>query len=74
MIRRDLKIRMVCGDADSLHPTNVEFMKLLEQMSIPVSWVSVPGLGHDTKGLYQRLGLESLHFIQAAFDSASDNR
>ena len=66
-IRRDLSIRVVCGDADSLYPTNVEFTKLLDRLKIPYSWVSVPGVGHDTKGLYQRVGLESLKLMEAAF-------
>jgi len=67
-IRKDLKIRMVCGDADSLYPGNVEFTKVLERLSRPDSWVTVPGVGHDTKGLYQRVGLESLRFLELSFD------
>jgi enterochelin esterase-like enzyme len=73
-IRRDLKIRLVCGDADGLYPANVEFTKLLEKLSIPISWISVPGVGHDTKGLYQRVGLDSLKFIEAAQDAARPKR
>jgi enterochelin esterase-like enzyme len=68
-IRRGMRVRLVCGDADGLYPANVEFTKLLEKLQLPFSWVSVPGVAHDTKGLYQRVGLESLKFMEAAFQA-----
>jgi enterochelin esterase-like enzyme len=65
-IRRGVRIRMVCGTDDKLYPNNVEFKTLLEQRKIPVDWVAVPGVAHDTKGLYERVGVESLKFMQDA--------
>jgi enterochelin esterase-like enzyme len=59
-----MKIRLVCGDADSLYPRNVAFVERARQLGLTVDWVSVPGVGHDTKGLYQRVGVESLRFLQ----------
>jgi hypothetical protein len=29
--------------------------------------VSIPGVGHDTKGLFDRVGVESLTFMHEAF-------
>jgi endo-1,4-beta-xylanase len=65
-IRTGLRVRMVCGDQDSLHALNVEFKDFLGTLDIPVSWVSVAGVAHDTKGLYDRVGVESLKFMQEA--------
>jgi enterochelin esterase-like enzyme len=66
-IRDSLRVRVVCGEEDGLFPANVTFKALLDELKIPVSWVTVPGVAHDTKGLYRRVGLESLRFMDAAF-------
>jgi enterochelin esterase-like enzyme len=66
-IRSKLRIRMVCGDADGLYPLNVEYKNTLLQRNIPVDWVSVPGVAHDTKGLFDRVGVDSLRFIAAGW-------
>ena len=68
-IRSQLKIRMVCGDKDGLYDVNVRLKDRLAALNIPVDWVSVPGVAHDTKGLFDRTGLESLKFMHAAFSS-----
>jgi enterochelin esterase-like enzyme len=68
-IRGRLAVRMVCGDKDSLYVLNTEFRDLLRSLEIPVDWVSIPGVAHDTKGLYQRVGVESLRFMQAQSDA-----
>ena len=56
---------MVCGDQDGLFQANVEFKDLAAKLKIPVDWVPVAGVAHDTRGLYVRVGLESLKFIEA---------
>jgi len=66
-IRAGLQVRMVCGDQDSLYPLNKEFLEFLGTVDIPVSWVSVPGVAHETKRLYDRVGVESLEFMQRGF-------
>ncbi len=66
-IRANVRIRLVCGDQDQHHAENLQFKTILEGLKIPVSWVSVPGIGHDTTGLYSRVGVESLAFIHEAF-------
>lgn len=66
-IRGKLAIRMVCGDKDGLYPLNVEFKDKLKKLGIPVDWVSIPDVAHDTKGLYRRVGVESLKFMEANF-------
>jgi enterochelin esterase-like enzyme len=63
-IRNKLRIRMVCGDADRLFALNVAFKDRLRELHIPVEWVPVPGVAHDTKGLFDRVGVESIAFIQ----------
>jgi endo-1,4-beta-xylanase len=65
-IRAKLRIRMVCGDQDRLLQVNTEFRDKLKELNIPVEWVAVPGLAHDTRGLYVRVGLDSLKFIQTS--------
>jgi enterochelin esterase-like enzyme/quercetin dioxygenase-like cupin family protein len=65
-IRSKLAVRMVCGDADRLFPANMKFKEQLERAGIRVEWVPVAGVGHETKGLYQRVGLDSLKFMQSA--------
>lgn len=66
-IRDNLRIRLVCGDADGLYDVNVRLRDRMIELGIPVDWVSVPGVAHDTKGLFDRTGVESLRFIEAAF-------
>jgi hypothetical protein len=66
-IRNGMHIRMVCGDKDPAYPNNIEFKEFLATMNIPVSWVSVPDLAHDTTGLYNRVGLESFKFMHEGF-------
>ncbi len=66
-VRGRLHIRMVCGDQDGLYKANVEFKELLGKLNIPVEWVPVPGVAHDTRGLYVRVGLESLKFMERHF-------
>jgi enterochelin esterase-like enzyme len=65
-VRGKLRIRMVCGDADRLFPLNVEFKDRLQALKIPVDWAPVAGVAHDTKGLFDRAGEESLRFMQAS--------
>lgn len=66
-VRKGVRVRMVCGMKDDLYPANINFKELLEQHKIPLSWQTVEGVGHDTKGLYHAVGLESLRFIEAGF-------
>ncbi len=69
-IREKVRVRMVCGDKDGLFAANVKFKALLDELKIPVDWVPVAGVAHDTKGLYVRVGVESLKFIEAGFAAA----
>ena len=62
-----MRLRLVCGETDSLFPVNVSFKALLDRHEIPVSWVPVPGVGHETKALFDRTGVESLRFIHESF-------
>jgi enterochelin esterase-like enzyme len=66
-IRANVRIRLVCGDQDQHHAANLKFKAFLEGLKIPVSWVSIPGVGHDTKGLFDRVGVESLEFMHEGF-------
>jgi len=66
-VRGKVAFRMVCGDKDGLYPVNVEFRDLLKSLDIPVDWVSIPDVAHDTKGLYRRVGVESLKFMHVNF-------
>lgn len=72
-IRGKLAIRMVSGELDGadrpegLFKLNGEFKELLKKLGIDVDWVPVPGVAHDTKGLYDRAGLDSLKFVTARF-------
>ncbi len=66
-LRERVSIRLVCGDQDQLHPANLKFKAFLEEQKIPFTWVSIPGVGHDTKGLFDRVGVESLKLMHEAF-------
>lgn len=67
VIRRTLRVRMICGDQDRLYPANKKFVQLLNELQIPVDWVMIPGVAHDTGQLYRRVGLESLAFMTRDF-------
>ena len=66
-IRGNVRVRMVCGDQDRLMAYNVKFKELLDSLNIPVSWVPVPDVAHDTRELYRRVGLEGLRFMESGF-------
>lgn len=70
-IRDRLRLRLVCGDADWLYPANVKFKDLLDELGVPVDWVIVTGVAHNTMGLYEARGLESLHWLEDGFDHAA---
>lgn len=74
LIRTDLRIRLVCGDQDQLHAPNLQFKAFLEGLKIPVSWVSIGGVGHDTKGLFDRVGVESLKFMHEGFGKTGNRK
>jgi hypothetical protein len=57
----------VCGDQDKNHADNLKFKAFLETQNIPVSWVSIPGVAHETKALFDRVGVESLAFMNEGF-------
>ena len=40
---------------------------MLERLQIQVVWVSVSGMAQDTRGLFQRVDLDSLKFIEVGF-------
>jgi enterochelin esterase-like enzyme len=74
VLRTRLAIRMICGELDGaeraeggLYALNVEFQDMLKKLGVAVDWKSVPGVAHDTKGLYERAGLESLRFLDERF-------
>ncbi len=58
---------MVCGDKDMLYPANRQFVQLLNELKIPVEWVTIPDVAHDTGQLYRRVGSESLAFMGRDF-------
>lgn len=70
-VRRNLRVRMICGDSDGLYDSNVKFKALLDDLKIPVDWVAVPGVAHCTQCLYEETGVESLQFIAASFALAA---
>jgi len=63
--------RNASGNVPEPRSVNVEFKDKLLKMDIPVDWVSVPDVAHDTKGLYRRVGVESLKFMKRNFPAAS---
>jgi len=67
MIRSTLRVRMICGDQDRVYPANRQFVQLLNKLNIPVDWVVIPDVAHDTGQLYRRFGLESLAFMARDF-------
>jgi enterochelin esterase-like enzyme len=73
-VRKQVRVRMVCGDADGLYGSNVKFKAVLDSLNIPVDWVSVPGVAHNTQGLFEATGLESLHFFEESFDLAAKGK
>ncbi|MCX8038186.1 MAG: DUF4038 domain-containing protein [Candidatus Sumerlaeia bacterium] len=70
-IRKGVRLRMVCGEADGLFQSNAAFKDLLTSLSIPVDWVPVAGVAHNTMGLYEEKGLESLRFLEESFAIAA---
>lgn len=67
-ISEHLRIRMVCGELDEKWlPGNVKLKARLDELKVKAEWVPVAGVAHDTQGLYERVGVESLRFIEKGF-------
>lgn len=72
-IRNQLAVRIVCGDKDGLLPNNIKFKHLLDSLNILSEFIIVPGVAHDTRGLYEKTGIASLRFMEAAGQNMSVN-
>jgi endo-1,4-beta-xylanase len=74
LIREKIRLRLVVGDADWLYPANVKFKALLDELRVPADWVVVPGVAHNTMGLYEARDLASLHWLEDSFEQAAAAR
>jgi enterochelin esterase-like enzyme len=62
-----VRVRLVIGTEDRGYARHEEFKQYLEANKIKVDYAVAPGVEHCTKCLYEKFGLESLKFIEAAF-------
>jgi enterochelin esterase-like enzyme len=55
-IRGNTRVRMAVGSEDTLRPNNQALHEFLTDLKIEHSYEVVPGAGHDTKVVYEKLG------------------
>ena len=61
-LRGRTRIRIGCGDLDDLLPNNKELHELLQQLNIRHDFEVVPGVGHNSKLYYEKLGPKVFEF------------
>ena len=66
-IRDKVTVRVVIGEDDGLYGGNKAFRKALERRDVEVEFDAVPGVGHDYKKLYDKLGDKGFRFFEDAF-------
>lgn len=65
--RNDLRVMLICGEADSWKESAVTFRDALQQKKIPVDLRLVPDVGHNLKGLVRQEGAAAAIFQRNAF-------
>lgn len=66
-IKEKTRVRIVIGDDDGLYGGNRSFRKALEERDVAVDFEVVPGVGHDYKKLYDKMGEDGFRFYSRVF-------
>lgn len=69
-IRGKVAIKQGLGSKDQHLERNHRMNALLDELKIPHECVELPGIGHDTKKVYQQIGVEGWKFHAAHFKPA----
>jgi enterochelin esterase-like enzyme len=60
-------VRIAVGDQDSLLERDRNFHALLDHLKIESEFETVPGVGHNQKLFYEKLGEGAFQFYRKAF-------
>lgn len=73
-IRSKMKIRVGVGQEDQLLARNQELHELLDNLKIDHQYIVVPGVGHNARDYYQKLGAKCLELHRTVFESLASGR
>ncbi len=68
-IRGKTQVRIWVGDQDMLHDWNKQYHELMERLKIAHEFEVVPGVGHNYRQLYEKIGDKDFTFYAKAFAS-----
>jgi len=74
-IRKQVRVRVVTGKEDGIHGGSERLHERLGKLDIEHEYDAVPGVGHDYKKLYDKLGDDGFRFYDRAWgklDGAGD--
>jgi enterochelin esterase-like enzyme len=71
VIRGNTQVRMAVGSEDSLRPNNQALHEFLQELKIEHDFEVIPGAGHDTKLVYEKLGERLLDWYLKAWAKVS---
>ncbi len=66
------KLMIAVGTEDQNFQPNLHWMAFLDTLGVPYDKVIVPGVKHDSRGVYQFLGQRSMDFHAACFAAAGN--
>jgi endo-1,4-beta-xylanase len=66
-VRGKTRVRMAVGGEDSLRPNNQALHEFLEQLDIEHDYEVVPGVGHDSRLVYGKLGERAFAWYRNAW-------
>ncbi len=69
-IRGRTRVRIGVGALDNLYERNLTYHEMLERLGVANEFFDVPGVAHNQRLFYEKLGPTAFRFYQQAFGSA----
>jgi esterase/lipase superfamily enzyme len=66
-VRGRTSLRILCGDLDALLERNLTYHEMLVRLGVANQFTKVPGVGHNQRLFYEKLGHGAFEFYQRAF-------
>jgi enterochelin esterase-like enzyme len=68
-LRTGMAIQLALGDKDQHLSRNQHMHAVLDELKIPVVYRELPGIGHDTRRVYQEIGVDGFRFQAEHFST-----
>ena len=73
-IRGRTLVRIGVGELDGLYERNLTYHEMLERLGIANEFFGVPGVAHNGRQFYEKLGATAFRFYQRAFGASTGAR